>query len=74
MEKIAISIDRFGNTSGESIPITMVDALAKEESNERIKLILCGFGIGLSWGAIYLEIDKSICLPMIYTNEYYKEG
>ncbi|HEX9058775.1 MAG TPA: ketoacyl-ACP synthase III [Clostridia bacterium] len=71
MEKLAISIDRYGNTSGESIPLTLVDALGGESSNETIKLFLCGYGVGLSWGGIYLEIDKSICLPMIYTNYYY---
>ncbi len=74
MEKVPLSIDRYGNTSGESIPITLVDALGNEESHETIKLLLCGFGIGLSWGGVYLEMDRSICLPMIYTNEYYKEG
>lgn len=74
IEKLAVSIDRYGNTSGESIPLTLVDALGTQESNETIKLLLCGFGIGLSWGGIYVEIDKSICLPMIYTSEYFKEG
>ena len=71
MEKVPISIDRYGNTSGESIPLTLVDALGSEESKETIKLFLCGFGIGLSWGAIYLEMDKSVCLPMIFTNYYF---
>lgn len=74
MEKIAVSIDRYGNTSGESIPITLVDALGEEESNETIKLFMCGFGVGLSWGGIYLELDKSVCLPIIYTNDYFKGG
>jgi 3-oxoacyl-[acyl-carrier-protein] synthase-3 len=74
LEKVPISIDRFGNTSGESIPLTLVDALGEEESNEKIKLFLCGFGVGLSWGGIYTEVDKSFCLPMIYTSDYYKEG
>jgi len=73
-ERLAVSIDRFGNTSGESIPLTLVDALGTEESDENIKLLLCGFGIGLSWGGIYLEMKKSVCLPMIYTDAYYKEG
>jgi len=71
MEKIPISMDRFGNTSGESIPLTLVDALGNEESKEQIKLMLFGFGVGLSWGGIYLEIDKSICLPMIFTDYYF---
>lgn len=71
MEKVPISIDRYGNTSGESIPLTLVDALGNEQSNETLKLLLCGFGVGLSWGGIYLELDKSVCLPMIYTNDYF---
>lgn len=74
MEKVPVSIDRYGNTSGESIPLTLVDALGSEESNDPLKLFLCGFGVGLSFGGIYLESNKSICLPMIYTNDYYKGG
>lgn len=74
MEKVAVSIDRYGNTSGESIPLTLVDALGNEESKEPIKLLLCGFGVGLSWGGIHLEIDRSVCLPMIYTNDYFIGG
>ena len=73
MEKVPISIDRYGNTSGESIPLTLVDIFGGEESKETINLLLCGFGVGLSWGGIYLKMNKSICLPMIYTNEYFKE-
>lgn len=71
-EKVAISIDRYGNTSGESIPVTLVDALGNVESNERIRLLLCGFGVGFSWGGIYFDMDKSVCLPMIFTNEYFE--
>lgn len=73
-DKVPVSIDKYGNTSGESIPVTLVDALGDEESGGLMKLLLCGFGIGLSWGCIYIEMDKSICLPMIYTNDYYTEG
>lgn len=71
MEKVPVSIDRYGNTSGESIPLTLVDALGQSGSVGTAKLFLCGFGVGLSWGGVYLEMDKSVCLPMIYTNYYY---
>lgn len=71
MEKVPVSIERFGNTSGESIPLTLVDTLESEQSDEMIKLFLCGFGVGLSYGGIYLEMKKSVCLPMIYTNYYF---
>lgn len=72
-EKVPISIDRYGNTSGESVPLTLVDALGGDKSKETIRLLLCGFGVGLSWGGIYLDMDKSACIPMIYTNDYFKE-
>ncbi len=72
-DKLAVSIDRYGNTSGESIPLTLVDAFGAEESTGMVKLLLCGFGVGMSWGGIYLELDKSVCLPMISTNEYFME-
>jgi 3-oxoacyl-[acyl-carrier-protein] synthase-3 len=71
MQKVPVSIDRYGNTSGESIPLTLVDALGEEQSDDTIKLIMCGFGVGLSYGAINLEVKKSVCLPMIYTNYYF---
>ena len=70
-EKVPVSIDRYGNTSGESIPLTLVDALGEDPSEDNIKLLLCGFGVGLSYGGIYAEINKAACLPMIYTNYYY---
>jgi 3-oxoacyl-[acyl-carrier-protein] synthase-3 len=69
--KVPVSIDRYGNTSGESIPLTLVDALGEDTSDDTIKLVMCGFGVGLSYGGIYLEMKKSVCLPMIYTNYYF---
>jgi 3-oxoacyl-[acyl-carrier-protein] synthase III len=71
MEKVPVSIDRYGNTSGESIPLTLVDALGEDQSEDTVKLLLCGFGVGLSYGGIYLEMKKSACIPMIYTNYYF---
>jgi 3-oxoacyl-[acyl-carrier-protein] synthase-3 len=71
MEKIPVTIDRYGNTSGESIPLTLVDTLGGEQSDETVKLLMCGFGVGLSYGGIYLEMKKSACIPMIYTNYYF---
>ena len=70
-EKLPVSIDRYGNTSGESIPLTLVDVLGGNQSDENLRVLLCGFGVGLSYGGIYTEIKKSACLPMIFTNYYF---
>ena len=73
IEKVPISIDRFGNTSGASLPLTIIDTCQNLE-NKNIKILLNAFGVGLSWGVMNIEINSDICLPIIYTDDYYKDG
>ena len=55
MEKFPMNIDRYGNTSGASVPL-MLDELNREgKLNRGDKIILAGFGGGLTWGAALLE-------------------
>ncbi len=54
-EKIPVNLMNYGNTSSASIPI-LLDELNKEgRLKSGMKLIMSGFGAGLSWGATYLE-------------------
>lgn len=57
-EKMAYSINKYGNTSAASIPI----ALSEEVKNKRIKdgdhVVLVGFGGGLTWGAVCLTYGR----------------
>jgi 3-oxoacyl-[acyl-carrier-protein] synthase-3 len=54
-EKFPINLDKYGNTSAASIPI-LLDELNKEgKLNRGDKLVLSGFGGGLTWGSILLE-------------------
>ncbi|MCI8756827.1 MAG: ketoacyl-ACP synthase III [Oscillospiraceae bacterium] len=73
MDKIPLSIDRYGNTSGTSIPLTLCDAYART-NGDPLHLLLSGFGIGLSWGVVDVIIDTENILPIIVTDEYYTEG
>ena len=50
-------MDRFGNTSSASIPLTIVAELRNGYS-KREKVILSGFGAGLSWGSVLLDLSK----------------
>ena len=55
IEKFPMNIERYGNTSGASVPI-MLDELNREgRLEEGDKIILSGFGGGLTWGVILLE-------------------
>lgn len=56
-DKTPYSLDRFGNTSSASIPLTIVSEL-KSKYPEREKVILSGFGAGLSWGSVLLNLKK----------------
>lgn len=71
--KLPITIGTYGNTSGASIPLTLVDCI-HTAGRDKVKTLLCGFGVGLSWGAMYLEIDKSVCIPLIRTNDFFTGG
>ena len=73
MDKVPICLDRFGNTNGSSVPLALVDMNMKENPKQ-LKILACSFGIGLSWGVNSFEINSNDILPLIETDEYYKEA
>lgn len=70
-EKELRSLRHYGNTSGTSVPVTVCANREEIQKKEKANLLLCGFGVGLSWGCIYTEIDTENILPIIETNEHY---
>jgi 3-oxoacyl-[acyl-carrier-protein] synthase-3 len=61
-QKVPYSIEHFGNTSSASIPLTMCYALKNELQQKNLTLLLCGFGVGFSWGSALLQTKN------VYTN------
>ena len=55
MEKVFTNVERYGNTSAASIPIALCEAIEAGLVGEGTKLVLAGFGGGLSWGAAVVE-------------------
>ena len=55
MEKFPMNLMHCGNTSSASIPILLDEVNKKGDLKPGDKIVLCGFGGGLTWGAIYLE-------------------
>ena len=62
--KVPWSIREFGNTSGASVPLTMVVALGDQLRSGKTRLLLSAFGVGLSWGSAIVETDH-ICIPTL---------
>jgi 3-oxoacyl-[acyl-carrier-protein] synthase-3 len=63
-EKVPIGIEKFGNTSGTTIPMLFVNQMYDKLRNGS-KLILEGFGIGLAWAAVALEWKDGIICPLV---------
>lgn len=74
MDKILISLDRFGNTTCASIPLTLCDKYGGQINPETIRPLMCGFGVGLSLGAMSMEICTNGILPIIESDDYYLDS
>ena len=62
---------KYGNQSSASIPCTICDAINHDVTKKKVKLILSGFGVGLSWATCQLELEKIYCPNVIfYKNEW----
>lgn len=55
-------VQNYGNSSGVSIPVTITHTLGKELKEHTFKLCLAGFGVGLTWSSMLIDIGKlSFC-------------
>lgn len=55
--KVPSTIEKYGNTSSVSIPITIVDQL-KNKLNGSKKILLSGFGVGMSWASAVIQTEN----------------
>ena len=54
-EQVFINIHNIGNTVSASIPIALKNAIDQDKVNNGSTVILSGFGVGLSYGAILMK-------------------
>lgn len=73
-ERMPITLDRYGNTSGASAIVSLCDAYGNSGDNKTIKVMACGFGIGISLGATSFDIDTADILPIMEDDEIFTEG
>lgn len=63
--KVPSSMWNFGNTSSASIPLTIVTRLKDAAKQQSINLLCCGFGVGLSWGTVALNLDHIVVSELV---------
>ncbi|WP_407699794.1 beta-ketoacyl-ACP synthase III [Stieleria sedimenti] len=54
-DRVFVNLDRYGNTSGASIPLAMDEAIRAGRIKRGDYVLLCGFGSGLAWGTALLR-------------------
>lgn len=50
-DKVFVNLDKYGNTSAASIPLALDEAYRQKRIEKDSRVLLCGFGAGLTWGA-----------------------
>ena len=61
-EKQFYFLEKVGNMSGVTLPFMLSEALKADRIREGSRVLLCGFGAGLSWGAVSLTWQSSPCV------------
>ncbi len=67
--KVPISIDRYGNSSSTTVPVTICSERKEQIRETRNRVLLSGFGGGLSIGTGIIDMDKVYCGGIIEYEE-----
>ena len=65
-EAFVSNISDHGNTSSASIPLILSSCLGSFKKERDLRLSLIGFGVGLSWAASSIILNKSAFLKTVY--------
>lgn len=71
LEKMLYSLKNFGNTSCASIPLSICDDVRKLKKQQQVRIYLCGFGVGLSWGSSIFKMDTTHILEIHESDIHY---
>ena len=63
-DKIPSTIEKYGNTSSVSIPLTIVSELRDKLSDHK-RLLLSGFGVGLTWGTALIDVENCFVTDIV---------
>ncbi len=59
--KLHFKMRDIGNCGGSSVGVALADAALSGKLEPGMKVVLCAFGVGLSWGAALLEWTGDFC-------------
>ncbi|AOJ63255.1 3-oxoacyl-ACP synthase [Burkholderia ubonensis] len=63
-ERLPVDVDGIGNTNSTSIPL-LLSRRHEEDGDARRSVVMCGFGVGLAWGALLADLSKTRVLAPV---------
>ncbi len=73
LSKMLYSLQDYGNTSSSSVPLSICKEEEKLKKKSQVKLYLCGYGVGLSWGSVILDMSTSHILKIRESSYHYHD-
>jgi 3-oxoacyl-[acyl-carrier-protein] synthase-3 len=64
-DKVPLTIEEFGSTGGPSIPLTIACGDLDRPTDRNLRLLLLGYGVGLSWGSALVDLPPSAPLNQV---------
>ena len=58
-DRVWVNVDRYGNTSSASVPISLVEAVDAGAIQDGMNVVVVAFGGGLTWAAGVLRWGSS---------------
>lgn len=55
-DRTPVILSEFGNAGGPSVPLTITRGVPAADPPRSLKLMLIGYGVGLSWAAVILDL------------------
>lgn len=64
-EQVPTTLYDFGNTSSATIPLTITAKLRERIAAAPQKIVMSGFGVGLSWASTYWDAEDVVCPELV---------
>jgi len=71
LDKVPVSLDRYGNSSSATIPVTICSELQKDVTVKSHRVTAAGFGAGLSIATALIDLGPCVCPGVV---EYDQAG
>lgn len=73
-EKMPLSLKQFGNTGPASVATALIYRYGEDRSDQRIRALMAGFGVGLSVSVTSSYLNTTDIYPFIETDEWFDDG